>query len=195
MNGRPSTSDVVELVGRREKVGRLLLDLQRFADDLLEYASLGDRQVFNLLVSIGFSLWRAAFLVEGKRSGRLVNQHATEFLDVLLWDNAINFPQDRRTHAFTGGYYVNNACVRLLHVRRALNLTAVEGGVFGRLEAFLNDQWHSTTASPDIRKGWSDCHVATVLSVAKLTERASRDARGRRASLPRCRKGRQKAPR
>jgi hypothetical protein len=176
MKDRPELTDIVDLVERREKVGRLLLDLRRFADKLLSHAPPRDRQVFNLLVSTGFSLWRAAFLVEGNRNASLVNQHAAEFLDVLLWDNAINFPQDRRTHAFTSGYYVNNACVRLLHIRGALDLTAQDTAIFDRLTTFLDDQWHSPIGSPDVRQGWSDCHAAALLSVAKLSAKVDPDA-------------------
>jgi hypothetical protein len=169
MTDRPDYTDVVDLVERREKVGRLLLNLRRFADDSLPEATARDRQIFNLLVSTGFSLWRAAFLVEGSRSAPTVSRHALEFLDVLLWDNAINFPQDRRTHSFTSGYYVNNACVRLLHIRRSLELTGDDAAVFDRLEIFLEDQWHSTNASPDVRQGWIDCYAAAVLSSEKLS--------------------------
>lgn len=176
MKERPELTDVVDLVERREKVGRLLLDLRRFADKLLSFSSPRDKQVFNLLVATGFSLWRAAFLVEGNRNGPLVNQHASEFLDVLLWDNAINFPQDRRTHAFTSGYYVNNACVRLLHIRAVLDLAAQDAVVFDRLATFLDDQWHSTSGSPDVRQGWSDCYAAALLSVEKLSAKVAPNA-------------------
>jgi hypothetical protein len=173
---KPDHADIVELVERREKVGRLLLDLRQFADQLLSRASLREIKVFNLLVSTGFSLWRAAFLVEGDRDGPLVNKHAAEFLDVLLWDNAINFPQDRRTHAFTSGYYVNNACVRLLHLRDALDLSTEETAIFDRLASFLDGQWHSTNVPHDVRQGWNDCYAAAALSVAKLSDKVASPA-------------------
>jgi hypothetical protein len=86
-------ADIVELVERREKVGRLLLDLRQFADKLLSRASLREIKVFNLLVSTGFSLWRAAFLVEGDRDGLLVNKHAAEFLAVFCGTMRLTFPK------------------------------------------------------------------------------------------------------
>lgn len=65
------------------------------------------------LVSIAFSLWRAAFLAD--RSGELAdtNDHSVYFLGEMLDTNAINFAQDKRAKAFTFNYYLANVRFRL----------------------------------------------------------------------------------
>ena len=65
------------------------------------------------LVSIGFSLWRAAFLAD--KSGELeeTNEHATYFLGEMLETNAITFTQDKKARGFTFNYYLANVRFRL----------------------------------------------------------------------------------
>jgi hypothetical protein len=127
-----------------------------------------ERMVFHLLLGAAFSLWRAAFLVEGEREHTLISQHGTDFLDTLLWDNAINFPQDRRTHAFSGGYYLNNAAIRLVRVRDHLILDAHCQPLFERLDTFLDSQWHAPGLVPDLRDGWDTSHMAGVAGLEHL---------------------------
>lgn len=61
------------------------------------------------LLAVTFSLWRAAFLAEktGKRTE--VFSAAVEFLERLIVDNAIAYPQDRRSNEWTFNYYTKNA--------------------------------------------------------------------------------------
>lgn len=65
------------------------------------------------LVSIGFSLWRAAFLAD--KTGQLTetNIHATYFLGEMLETNAIAFTQDKKARGFTFNYYLANVRFRL----------------------------------------------------------------------------------
>jgi len=53
------------------------------------------------LVSIGFSLWRAAFLADKSGDLKETNEHATYFLGEMLETNAIAFTQDRKARGFT----------------------------------------------------------------------------------------------
>lgn len=65
------------------------------------------------LVSIGFSLWRAAFLAN--KSGYLTetNEHTRYFLGEMLETNAIAFTQDKKAKGFTFNYYLANVRFRL----------------------------------------------------------------------------------
>jgi hypothetical protein len=65
------------------------------------------------LVSIGFSLWRAAFLAD--KSGQLkeTNAHTIYFLGEMLETNAIAFTQDKKAKGFTFNYYLANVRFRL----------------------------------------------------------------------------------
>ena len=69
------------------------------------------------LVSIGFSLWRAAFLAD--KSGALAetNDHSKWFLGEILETNAINFPQDKKAKGFTFNYYLANVRFRLVEFK------------------------------------------------------------------------------
>jgi hypothetical protein len=65
------------------------------------------------LVSIGFSLWRAAFLADKSGTIKETNEHAIYFLGEMLETNAINFPQDKKARGFTFNYYLANVRFRL----------------------------------------------------------------------------------
>ena len=64
-------------------------------------------------VSIGFSLWRAAFLADKSGDLKETNEHAIYFLGEMLDTNAINVPQDKRARGFTFNYYLANVRFRL----------------------------------------------------------------------------------
>ena len=65
------------------------------------------------LVSIGFSLWRAAFLADKSGALKETNEHATYFLGEMLETNAIAFIQDKKARGFTFNYYLANVRFRL----------------------------------------------------------------------------------
>jgi len=52
-------------------------------------------------------------LAERDREPGDVLAHAERFLQRLVRDNAINYPQDRETLMWSAGYYLHNACFRL----------------------------------------------------------------------------------
>jgi hypothetical protein len=68
------------------------------------------------LLAVAFSLWRAAFLADktGKRSE--VFADAREFLEKIIEDNAISYPQDRKSKEWTFNYYTRNARYALQHL-------------------------------------------------------------------------------
>lgn|ERR1043166_7656734 len=70
------------------------------------------------LISIGFALWRAAFLAD--KSGRLkeTNEHATYFLGEMLETNAISFQQDKKARGFTFNYYLADVRFRLAEFKK-----------------------------------------------------------------------------
>lgn len=61
------------------------------------------------LISISFSLWRAAFLANkiGKRS--IVFAHGVKFLNKVIEDNSIAYAQDKDSNEWTFNYYTKNA--------------------------------------------------------------------------------------
>ena len=70
------------------------------------------------LVSIGFSLWRAAFLADKSGDLKETNEHATYFLGEMLETNAIAFVQDKKARGFTFNYYLANVRFRLAEFKK-----------------------------------------------------------------------------
>jgi hypothetical protein len=68
------------------------------------------------LIAVAFSLWRAAFLADktGKRSEVL--SHGKVFLETVVRDNAIGFPQDKKSQEWTFNFYTRNARYALEHL-------------------------------------------------------------------------------
>lgn len=115
-----NSNDKDWLVESRSRIQCLLLELYKFLKDnrgkLVQRKF--ERSVFGLLVGTAFSLWRAAFLVsQADRDWPNILKQAEDFLDILVEDNAINYPQDKKTRNWTVGYYLNNARYRLVRVR------------------------------------------------------------------------------
>lgn len=73
------------------------------------------------LVSVGFSLWRAAFLADKTGQRDEVFADARAFLAQLLTNNAINYPQDRAAREWTFNYYMTTANDALLKLSTRWN--------------------------------------------------------------------------
>jgi len=70
------------------------------------------------LLSVSFSLWRAAFLADKTGRRAEVFADATEFLEYVIEDNAISYPQDKRSREWTFNYYTKNARAALETLHR-----------------------------------------------------------------------------
>jgi len=80
------------------------------------------RELFLYLVGAAFSLWRAAFLCDTEeRTWNPTIGHAKELLATVLTDNAVSYTTERRTVDWMGGYYLNNAMLRLHEARELLH--------------------------------------------------------------------------
>jgi hypothetical protein len=61
------------------------------------------------LLSVSFSLWRAAFLADKTAKRAAVFSHAMDFLEKIIEDNTISYIQDRKCNEWTFNYYTRNA--------------------------------------------------------------------------------------
>jgi hypothetical protein len=61
------------------------------------------------LLSVNFSLWRAAFLADKTAKRDEVFAHAKLFLQRIIETNAISFSEDRTSKEWTFNYYTRNA--------------------------------------------------------------------------------------
>lgn len=101
------------LVDRRCKIQQFLLKLHHFG--VAQHSPSTDIRgaIFELSVGAGFGLWRAVFLIDPERTRPTVPEKAKQFLQVLIADNTIGYPQETRTREWTAGYYLNDAYFRL----------------------------------------------------------------------------------
>lgn len=112
--------DYTWLVQRRADIQLVLLDLHTLLKEQRStiQGTEPQRTTFLLLVGTAFSLWRAVFLVDCERDWPEIVENAEQFLESVVRDNAINYPQDRRARAWTAAYYLNNARHRLVRIQR-----------------------------------------------------------------------------
>ena len=115
----PKTKEYEWLIEARAKIQLSLLELHKLHEMAKHLEEEPDKQQLGLglgrLVGAAFSLWRAAPLVWGykKRNNQEEIGARGLVLNYLLRDNAINFPQDRASQDWMGGFYLNNAKDRL----------------------------------------------------------------------------------
>jgi hypothetical protein len=114
-------------------------------------------QYWHWLVGTGFSLWRAVFLVleadEEGRDAQHVGKNAEQFLLKVIRANSITFGDDVVTHAWSSGYYLNNARYR---VKRLLS------------ELGLGDPLPEDIANASLRAVWSETFSAAQTVVQHL---------------------------
>jgi hypothetical protein len=78
-------------------------------------------ELFSLLVGVAFSLWRAAFLtIEPTRDWKGALSDAEKLLSALLKTNTLAPLTEMNLQGWTGGYYLNNAKLRLAEASRRL---------------------------------------------------------------------------
>jgi hypothetical protein len=105
----------------RARSQRLMLTLYKFGlargyDVPAGHESLADlsSSVYAMLVSVSFSLWRAAFLTEMRpRTWPEALRDAQELLETVLKSNAVPATTEHTLQGWTGGYYLNNIRLRL----------------------------------------------------------------------------------
>ncbi len=61
------------------------------------------------LISVAYSLWRAAFLADGTANRAEQIEGATEFLEKLVGDNAIAYVQEKAAREWSYYYYIYSA--------------------------------------------------------------------------------------
>jgi hypothetical protein len=119
-DGRKMAMKQAWLVSARSDVQHVLLDLKLFIDRNKDILS-GDVEKEELTavkdaVDVAFSLWRAVFLIKDQYRPDELVRDMSAFLDMLIDDNAINYPQDKSTRNYSSSYYLTNASLRILRL-------------------------------------------------------------------------------
>jgi hypothetical protein len=111
-------------IDARARSQRMMLALYRFGRARGYEIAVGHQDpvdlnssIYALLVSISFSLWRVAFLTEMRpRTWPEALHDSQELLENVLRSNAVLFTTEQQLQGWTGGYYLNNARLRLRDV-------------------------------------------------------------------------------
>lgn len=111
------------------------------------------RQILHLLLGVGFSLWRAAFLIHKHKKSQ--DDCAIEFLKTLIEENAIAFRQDKDASAWTVGYYLNDAYFRLQMAYQMLKSKNMKLGK--TVDSFFEKQ-KKIDKIPDPKKSWDNAY-------------------------------------
>jgi hypothetical protein len=173
------------LVERRAKNQDLLRRLCIFGEEKKTTAlwrNENSQRLFVYLVGSAFSLWRAAFLSNTKRSWDMILDDAQKLLHRVIGDNAVAYPQDKETKEWMGGYYLNNARFRLVQAHELLALLVPDISESEALTKLIElDKSGTTTRDPT--KSWDVLHEALdttfkALKTAEASPTAGREEKG-----------------
>jgi hypothetical protein len=144
-------------IQKRSEILNVLLELHGLIGSEKESKAkmgIAKRRMLSLLVGSAFSLWRAVFLVYGSRNDRNMIEHCYNFSGSVLRDNAITFAQDRDTHEWSVGYYLNNAAFRIIAVYENAEFKGLE-----RLDGYVKE-YRKGLPWKDSMHLWDDTHSA-----------------------------------
>ena len=142
------------LIDSRAALQRLLVEILFFLQDnpQLEETGNRNRSTVSLFVGAGYSLWRAAFLVDATREDTTITSSAQDLLAKVVAENTITFQDDRRMRNWTVGYYLNNARHRIDRIiQKKLVLDATELSEFKEFTDFHAGSFDPET---DSRRIW-----------------------------------------
>lgn len=141
-----------------------LMTEESWNDSKLEYES-------KTLLSIGFSLWRAAFLADKTGELEETKDHAAYFLREMLETNAISFTQDKKAKGFTFNYYLANVRFRLAEFKLDNSDFEVDSCLLekGKLEKLIpTERWRA------FQKAFDDAVKHFEVRVRQHTQRLPR---------------------
>jgi len=140
------------LVDNRNRIQSALHKLYRLLNEKSPLASSPRGQ---LLVGIGFSLWRAVFLAKSTRDWEAAGEKAEKFLRHVIETNAVSFETERSHSDWCFGYYLGSAQYRIWQMNDLLK-TAGESG----LDSFAQKIRDEDAASGPNMKAWESAFEA-----------------------------------
>jgi hypothetical protein len=112
---KPDIEHLRWAVDQRAEIQRTLLALYEYVRSNSPKSSYAEPRVYVLdhLIGAAFSLWRAVFLAETFRTDESIHQSQEAFLAKVISDNSITFGDDKINRAWTVGYYLDDAKLRI----------------------------------------------------------------------------------
>jgi hypothetical protein len=137
---------MTQLVGHRNKVQELLLDLLKNVANEDEAITVIPEfnSIFQLVVGATFCLWRAIVLADEPLEPLPALKHAEILLEKLVRHNAILFSDEKETKRWMCGFYISNIQYRLWHLHQAF------GGLLDNRElADFVEKWSPLEFTPE----------------------------------------------
>jgi hypothetical protein len=112
---KPDIEHLRWAVDQRAEIQRTLLALYEYVRSISPTSGYAEPKVYILdhLIGAAFSLWRAVFLAETFRTDESIHQSQEAFLAKVISDNSITFGDDKINRAWTVGYYLDDAKLRI----------------------------------------------------------------------------------
>jgi hypothetical protein len=112
---KPDIEHLRWAVNQRAEIQHTLLALYEYVRRTHSKAGYADTKVYLLdhLIGAAFSLWRAVFLAETYRTDEGIRESQETFLAKVISDNSITFGDDKINRAWTVGYYLDDAKLRI----------------------------------------------------------------------------------
>jgi hypothetical protein len=112
---KPDVEHLRWAVEQRAEIQRTLLALYEYVRKTPSKSGYAEPKVYLLdnLIGAAFSLWRAVFLAETFRTDETIHQSQEAFLAKVISDNSITFGDDKINRAWTVGYYLDDAKLRI----------------------------------------------------------------------------------
>ena len=140
-------------------------DIQKFLFDLYAVCKTVNhetaqprRDVSQLLVGVGISLWRAVFIIDPVSQSRYVHKDAVKVLQKLIDDNTFLYGNEKETKDWTAGYYTNNAYFRLSLAYEYL--PGLSGGKLAKTVRNFISQQRKSGSPKNLKKSWEDAYTA-----------------------------------
>ncbi len=168
-NGGTSKADIIKadwfnwVVNARYQNQSFSIKLFKLEDDLKKQKDRECHKIFHTLLGVNFSLWRAAPLVlESARDEEEIDITGFQFLDTLIAENAINFPQDKKMRAWSSGYYLNNAYYRVVSLKGKLSESGIDFSIL--------EESNRNLLFTDTQRYWDDLHKCAENILEYLSE-------------------------
>jgi hypothetical protein len=112
---KPNVEHLRWAVDQRAEIQRTLLALYEYVRNTPSTGSYANPREYLLdnLIGAAFSLWRAVFLAETYRTDESIRKSQETFLAKVISDNSITFGDDKINRAWTVGYYLDDAKLRI----------------------------------------------------------------------------------
>lgn len=154
----PDVEHLKWAIDQRAKVQHTLLALYSYVSAIApDEPWSAKEEVIDALIAAAFALWRAVFLAEEPRTDQNRRKAQRDFLATVVSTNTITFSDDRRSSAWSVGFYMATASTRIISAAGLMdNMNENKDGQ----AIFSYMRWYSDHLPFYTRREWEGLHAA-----------------------------------